>query len=238
VEQYSYDVYGKPTIRDGSTNVLSASAIGNRLMFNARDRDPDTLLYNYRYRYYSPGLGRFVQPDPLKGVGVINLYEYVSNNPINEIDPLGLHGCSNKEKCIQGCLDTYYGGNWVKYFSLQSIFSNPFAYAKGVGASVASKGLAVGTASFAAKAVSSSLYSQGAAVLAQPASNFGEVFGLQARALAAQSKYAAAAFAAKIPAALVRTLGVAGVGATAFATGAQLYCDTLCAGESDDRCQK
>jgi hypothetical protein len=33
-------------------------------MFNARDRDPDTLLYNYRYRYYSPGLGRFVQPDP------------------------------------------------------------------------------------------------------------------------------------------------------------------------------
>jgi RHS repeat-associated protein len=98
VEQYSYDVYGKPTIRDGSTNVLSGSAIGNRLMFNARDRDPDTLIYNYRYRYYSPGLGRFVQPDPvlrlsrdpIQEYGDNNLYSYISNNPINGTDPLGL----------------------------------------------------------------------------------------------------------------------------------------------------
>jgi RHS repeat-associated protein len=99
VEQYSYDVYGKPTIRDGSTNVLSASAIGNRLLFNARDRDPDMLLYNYRYRYYSPGLGRFVQPDPIiwlnrdpiGELGAINLYGFVHNNPINSVD---LHGLS------------------------------------------------------------------------------------------------------------------------------------------------
>jgi RHS repeat-associated protein len=98
VEQYTYDVYGKPTIRDGSTNVLSGSAIGNRLMFNARDRDPDTLIYNYRYRYYSPGLGRFVQPDPvlrlsrdpIQEYGDNNLYSYISNNPINGTDPLGL----------------------------------------------------------------------------------------------------------------------------------------------------
>jgi RHS repeat-associated protein len=103
VEQYSYDVYGKPTIRDGVTNVLSASAIGNRLMFNARDRDPDTLLYNYRYRYYSPGLGRFVQPDPIirlsrdpiQEYGGHNLYSYISNNPINRTDPLGLSGYGN-----------------------------------------------------------------------------------------------------------------------------------------------
>jgi RHS repeat-associated protein len=113
VEQYCYDVYGKLTIRDGSTNVLSASAIGNRLMFNARDRDPDTLLYNYRYRYYSPGLGRFVQPDPViwlnrdpsglpgfelqvgRNPNVLghgpNLYAFVHNNAVNAHDPTGLY---------------------------------------------------------------------------------------------------------------------------------------------------
>jgi RHS repeat-associated protein len=117
VEQYSYDVYGKPTIRDGSTNVLSASAIGNRLMFNARDRDPDTLLYNYRYRYYSPGLGRFMQPDPILRLShyplgdisfmanwkeervmttsilesqQTNLYIFVDNSPMTWVDNWGL----------------------------------------------------------------------------------------------------------------------------------------------------
>jgi RHS repeat-associated protein len=91
IEQYRYDVYGKPTIRDGSTNVLSASAIGNRLLFNARDRDPDILLYNYRYRYYSPGFGRFLQPNPIGfSGGDVNLYRYTLNNPVNEMDPMGL----------------------------------------------------------------------------------------------------------------------------------------------------
>jgi hypothetical protein len=80
VEQYSYDVYGKPTIRDGSTNVLSASAIGNRLMFNSRDRDPDTLLYNYRYRYNSP----IDIIDPF-GLDAVSGWLSFVNNPRNPI---------------------------------------------------------------------------------------------------------------------------------------------------------
>jgi RHS repeat-associated protein len=59
-------------------------------MFTARDRDPDTGLYNYRYRYYSPSLGRFVQVDPIRLLGGFNLYGYVHNSPVNHADVLGL----------------------------------------------------------------------------------------------------------------------------------------------------
>jgi RHS repeat-associated protein len=65
VERYTYDVYGEPQMWDGSGNAIGSSAIGNRLLFQGRDRDPDTSLYNFRNRYYTPGLGRFVQMDPI-----------------------------------------------------------------------------------------------------------------------------------------------------------------------------
>lgn len=91
-ESYLYDVYGNPrVIRNNNGAIISASAIGNRIMFNGRDRDPDTGLYNYRYRYYSPSLGRFVQKDPIGIIGSdFNLYRYVVNNPVNYRDQLGL----------------------------------------------------------------------------------------------------------------------------------------------------
>ena len=45
----------------------------------------------YRQRYYSPKTGTFISPDPIgfRG-GSFNLYSYVSNNPLNFIDPTGL----------------------------------------------------------------------------------------------------------------------------------------------------
>jgi len=39
---------------------------------------------------YSPGLGRFMQPDPIGYVGGANLYGYVGNDPLNKTDPTGL----------------------------------------------------------------------------------------------------------------------------------------------------
>ena len=96
VEKYSYDVFGKPTIRNARGKAISTSAVGNRFLFTGRELIGQIGLYDYRNRFYSADLGRFLQPDPIGfDAGDINLYRYVGNNPINEIDPFGLSGWFN-----------------------------------------------------------------------------------------------------------------------------------------------
>ncbi len=90
-EQYSYDVFGKPAIKDKNGNALNASAVGNRFMFTGREYLAELKLYDYRNRMYSDSLGRFLQTDPL---GVLlsdqNLYRYTRNNPVKFNDAYGL----------------------------------------------------------------------------------------------------------------------------------------------------
>ncbi len=53
--------------------------------------DADTGLVRFGYRDYDATAGRWTAPDPLRFAGdTINLYGYVSNDPINLVDPLGL----------------------------------------------------------------------------------------------------------------------------------------------------
>jgi RHS repeat-associated protein len=65
VEKYSYDVFGEPTIYDGSGSEISDTNIGNPYMFTGRRFDPEVRIYYYRARYYWPEIGRFLQPDHL-----------------------------------------------------------------------------------------------------------------------------------------------------------------------------
>jgi RHS repeat-associated protein len=91
VETYDYTPFGKTTIRNSSGTVVSSSGVGNVLGFTGRECDVDSGQYYCRHRWYSPDLGRFLEPDPIGLAGWdVNLYRYVGNGPIGEKDPLGL----------------------------------------------------------------------------------------------------------------------------------------------------
>ena len=47
-------------------------------------------LYLTMYRAYSPSLGRWISRDPIGETGGLNLYDYVGNDSVNSVDPLGL----------------------------------------------------------------------------------------------------------------------------------------------------
>ena len=81
VEIHAYGPFGE---------TAPASAVGNPLRYTGQAYDATTGVYDYRARNYHPGLGRFLEPDPIGPAGGIHLYAYVGNNPINFIDPLGL----------------------------------------------------------------------------------------------------------------------------------------------------
>jgi len=63
--------------------------VGNPYYFTSRQYDPETGLYYYRERHYSPIIGRFLQVDPLR-IDDENPYTYCYNDPVNWVDPYGL----------------------------------------------------------------------------------------------------------------------------------------------------
>ena len=60
------------------------------------------LNYNY-FRDYQPDLGRYVESDPIGLRGGVNTYTYVGNNPLSNIDPLGLYGSQSCNYYAQAC---------------------------------------------------------------------------------------------------------------------------------------
>lgn len=63
--------------------------------YTGRQYDPETGLYQYRARYYSPRLGVFLSTDPIGTKDDPNLYMYVGLDPVNATDPTGKAGCGN-----------------------------------------------------------------------------------------------------------------------------------------------
>ncbi len=99
IEQYQYDAFGRPHIYNGtgSQSRGQVSAIAeNRFLWN-QDYEwyPEIGLYRCGARFYSPALGRFLQPDPIGQSGGLNIYAYCQSDPINGSDPSGLDESSD-----------------------------------------------------------------------------------------------------------------------------------------------
>ncbi|GFM66098.1 hypothetical protein PSCICJ_22160 [Pseudomonas cichorii] len=76
----------------GNLSALDVAEIDNPLRFQGQYFDAETGLHYNRHRYYNPGTGRFLTPDPIKLAGGLNNYRYVPN-PTGWVDPLGLNNC-------------------------------------------------------------------------------------------------------------------------------------------------
>ena len=64
-----------------------------RFGFTGREFDEETGLLYVRARYYDPATGSFISEDPIGFGGQDeNLYRYVGNDPVNNIDPEGTLG--------------------------------------------------------------------------------------------------------------------------------------------------
>jgi RHS repeat-associated protein len=79
----TYYAFGK--VRSGS--------LPTDYTFTGQKRDADADLMFYNARYYDPGIGRFVQADPIVAAPfnpqLLNRYAYVLNNPVRYTDPTG-----------------------------------------------------------------------------------------------------------------------------------------------------
>ncbi len=82
LNKYEYDPFGN--LKE------SIERIDNQYKYAGERYDSITEKYYLRARYYDPHIGRFTQEDTYRGDG-LNLYAYVSNNPLKYVDPSG-HG--------------------------------------------------------------------------------------------------------------------------------------------------
>ena len=89
-ERYAYTAYGKPTFLSSTFGSPSTSSgYGWDALYTGRQYDAEAGLYQYRNRYYSSELGRFLSRDPIGYWAGLSLYRYVDNEPMSATDPLG-----------------------------------------------------------------------------------------------------------------------------------------------------
>jgi RHS repeat-associated protein len=105
----------------------SSNTTGNPFKFSGRRYDPESGLYFFRARYYSPKLGRFLQTDPVGYKEDLGLYSFVGGDPLNRADPSGKespcfslpHGCGDPPPTPKWMRDmgndVADGLDWINY---------------------------------------------------------------------------------------------------------------------------
>lgn len=88
--RYEYDPYGNNALDPLNASQSGNYAATNAFRFSTKPFDAETGLSYFGYRYYAPGMGRWMNRDPLGHEGGLNLYGYVENSPMDFVDPFGL----------------------------------------------------------------------------------------------------------------------------------------------------
>jgi RHS repeat-associated protein len=95
-ERYGYNGFGQANFMTSSFGSVSGSSYGWETLFANYRWDSETGLYQVRYRYQHPGLGRWLSRDPIAERGGLNLYGFVHESPIDFVDVLGLASGYNR----------------------------------------------------------------------------------------------------------------------------------------------
>jgi RHS repeat-associated protein len=91
----------------------ASGTITQNLRLPGQYYDSETGWNHNGFRDYAPGLGRYIEPDPLGFAGSgTNLYAYTADNPIDNIDPLGLKKCNQKDCRRDAALKVIRFGEW------------------------------------------------------------------------------------------------------------------------------
>jgi RHS repeat-associated protein len=107
VNTYNYDSFGKLTV--------SGSTLTNSIQYTGREADSETGLLFDRARYLDPYLGRFVSEEPMGFDGGINFYGYVSNDPVDNVDPFGWKTCTTRIMLVTAYCSRGPGSDWPHY---------------------------------------------------------------------------------------------------------------------------
>ena len=121
--EYSYDAWGKCTIK---SNVNNIAAI-NPFRYRGYYYDTETELYYLNARYYDPEIGRFISPDGTEylepeTINGLNLYAYCGNNPVMYMDPAGTSWAS-----FWSSVGNWFKSNWEKVVSVVEIVAGTVA---------------------------------------------------------------------------------------------------------------
>jgi len=85
VAEYQYDGFGNIIYENHASTVTP-----HAFLFSTKYWDAEIEMNYYGYRYYSPGLGRWINRDPVYELGGLNIYAFVGNSGVEMYDVLGL----------------------------------------------------------------------------------------------------------------------------------------------------
>lgn len=220
---YEYGTFGETLIADG----VAAEAMPFR--FSTKYQDTETGFYNYGYRIYQPSTGRWLSRDPMEEAGGANLYGFVSNDPINYVDPLGLarRKGESRSACMDRFLKQYYGPSL-------SVIDDLGLYGLVGGAFAATAGQEV------LSRTAEKLAERGLATATRDAQIAGALRGgsIGARLNAAAAAGARVTALRAGLAVVGKATGAVSVGATFFSAGARAAAYIDCASEEDSPCNK
>lgn len=123
---YEYGPFGEPLRASGSFAEV------NPFRFSTKYEDPETGWLYFGYRFYTPSTGRWASQDPIGEAGGINLRGFVSNDPANLVDPLGLVEWWNAwipgQYSWEMAMTSFYAGDPVKGASYMSAYVGEVAF--------------------------------------------------------------------------------------------------------------